>query len=212
MHRAPLAADSVDQQVVARAYRKVMDKAELSRDEQAALKRHERGKEERLRWQYYRSIPQKHWREMSGRQTKVLNEQASRYGLPLGGPIISLPELARAFHDFLAANALKLAGEDPLLTGTSSPALEDYRRERAALAKLERQERERRLLPREEVRQTLARIAAVLRAAGDSLQRQYGPDALNILREALLDAERDIEHHFGDQEAADGQDAPPTPE
>jgi hypothetical protein len=177
MHRATSAADSVDQQVVARAYRKVMDNAELSRDEQAALKRHERGKEERLRWQYYRSIPQKHWREMSGRQTKVLNEQASRYGLPLGGPIISLPELARAFHDFLAANALKLAGEDPLLTGTSSPALEDYRRERAALAKLERQERERRLLPREEVRQTLARIAGILRAAGDALQRQYGADA-----------------------------------
>src|SRR4051794_6336332 len=43
----------VDSGLVASAYRKVMAKQDLSRDERAALRRHERAKEERLRWQYY---------------------------------------------------------------------------------------------------------------------------------------------------------------
>ncbi len=74
----------VDADLVARAYRKVMEKAELTKEERRALKRHEREKEERLRWQYYEAIPQKHWRTMSGRQAKVINEQADRYGIPFG--------------------------------------------------------------------------------------------------------------------------------
>src|SRR4051794_16794039 len=109
------AASRVDRDLIARAYKKVVNREDLSRDERAALKRHEKEKEEKLRWQYYRNIPQKHWREMSGRQTKVINEQADRYGLPFGGPFIDLPKLARGFHDFLADNALKLAKDDEIL-------------------------------------------------------------------------------------------------
>jgi hypothetical protein len=125
-----------------------MNKEELNAQERAALKRHEREKEERLRWQFYKTIPQKHWRQMSGRQTKVLREQEERYGLPLGGPTVNLPALARALHDFLAENALKLAqDDDPLLQGSGSPALEQYRVERAALARLDRLEREGSLIP-----------------------------------------------------------------
>ncbi len=176
-----------------------MNREELTREERAALKRHEKEKEERLRWQYYDAIPQKHWREMSGRQTKVINEQAQRYGLPFGGPTINLPALARKLHDFLADNALKLAKDEPddLLQGSGSPALERYREERAALARLDRLEREQRLLPRDDVREVLGRIAAILRGAGDALQRQFGVAAVEILYEALDDANREIERSFG---------------
>ena len=38
---------------------------DLTREERAAVKRHEKDEEERLRWQYYASIPQKHWRAMT---------------------------------------------------------------------------------------------------------------------------------------------------
>src|SRR5262245_61569320 len=75
----PDAAARVDQGLIARAYKKLTNQQELSRQERAALKRFEKDKEQRLRWQYYSSIPQKHWRQMSGRQTKVLNEQAARF-------------------------------------------------------------------------------------------------------------------------------------
>ena len=187
-----------------------MDRQELTQAERQALKRHEKQKEERLRWEYYGSIPQKHWRRMSGRQTKVINEQAARYGLPFGGPTIDLPAVVKALHDFLADNAVKLArDDDALLQGASSPALERYREERALLARLDRLERERSLLPRDEIRVAMGRIGAVLRGAGETLQRRFGQDAVEILYEALDDAERDIARYFGN-EPAHANDTPDT--
>jgi hypothetical protein len=198
MDNSPSAAARVDRDLVASAYRKLTNQQELSKEERRALKRHERAKEEQLRWQYYRSVPQKHWREMSGRQTKVLNEQASRYGIPFGGESVNLPAVVKAMHDFLAENAYKLArDDDPLMQGSGSPALERYREERAAIARLDRLEREQKLVPRDEVREVLGRIAAIVRGAGESLQRQHGPSAVEALDEALDDADREIDRVFG---------------
>ena len=161
----------LDRKTAAETYAKAMRGEKLTGAERTALKWFEKEREEELRWRYYESIPQKHWRQMSGRQTKVINEQANRYDLPFGGPVIHLPKLAKALHDFLAANAQKLAStDDPLLQGTSSPALEAYRQERAALARLDRLEREQQLVPRDRVREALGRIAAIIRAAGDALR------------------------------------------
>ncbi len=47
---------------------------------------------------------------MSGRQAKVLQEQAARYGIPFGGSTIDLPEVVRALHDFLANAKYQLRG------------------------------------------------------------------------------------------------------
>ncbi len=208
---SPLAADAasqVDAGLVARAYRKVMDRKELTRAEREALKRHEKQKEERLRWQYYHCIPQKHWRQMSGRQTKVINEQAIRYGIPFGGARIDLPAVVKSLHDFLAENAQRLAREeDELLQGGSSPALERYREERALLARLDRLERQQRLLPRDEVREALGRIAGILRGAGDTLAREFGTAAAEVLHEALDDAQREIASSLGQTEEC-RQDVP----
>lgn len=202
------AASRIDDEVVRRAYGKVITRQELTQAEREAVKRHEKQKEERLRRQYYRSIPQKHWREMSGRQTKVINEQAIRYGIPFGGAKIDLPAVVKAIHDFLAENAVKLARDDDvLLQGGSSPALELYREERAKIARFDRLERERQLLPRDEVNQSLSRIAAILRGAGDAIQRQFGVAAREILDEALADAQREMDRSFGEVQA-DHDDAP----
>jgi hypothetical protein len=192
-----------EQQLVARAMRKMQSRQELTRDERNALKRYEKDKEERLRWQYYRSIPQKHWREMSGRQTKVINEQASRYGLPLGGPFVDLTKLSRAIHDFLADNAIKLAREeDPMMAGgAGSPSLEMYREEKAKLARLDRLQREGELMPRSDARAGMGRVAALLRRIGDYLQRTYGSAAMDAFYEALDDAEREIHAALGDGDA-----------
>jgi len=46
------------------------------------------------------------------------------------------------------------------------------------------------------MRESLGRIAAILRGAGDALQRQFGPAALEVLYEALDDAEREVERVF----------------
>ena len=189
---------AVDADLISTALRKVVNHQNLTQTERRALKRHEKAREEALRWRYYRTIPQKHWRKMSGRQAKVINEQASRYGLPFGGPVVDLPEFVRAFHDFLAASAQKLAREpDDLLEGGPSPALERYRQERAELARLDRMERQRQLLPRDAVRESLARIASLIRQAGERLEREFGPQAAGCLYEALDEAQREIERAFG---------------
>ena len=204
------ASARVDADLVSRAYRKVMDRQELTKPERAALKRHEREKEERLRWQYYADVPQKHWRQMSGRQAKVLNEQAQRYGIPFGGSTINLPAVVRALRDFLADNAQKLArDDDPLMQGTGSPALERYREERAAMARLDRLEREQKLIPRDAARESLGRIAAILRGAGDTLQREFGSAAVEILYEALDDSQSEIDRAFGEAVHATNDQPPP---
>ena len=204
---SPSPVSALDGDLIARALRKVVQREELTQSERRALKRHEKDKEERLRWTYYRTIPQKHWRTMSGRQTKVLHEQAQRYAIPFGGATIDLPAVVKALHDFLADNAVKLArDDDPLMQGSGSPALERYREERAELARLDRMERQRKLLPRDEVREALGRIAAVLRGAGDALQRQFGASASEILHDALDEAKREVERFFEEESAS--SDAP----
>jgi hypothetical protein len=212
---SPAGAALVDRKAAAEAYRKVMEGKPLTSREQSLVRRFEKEKEERLRWQYYASIPQRHWREMSGRQAKIINEQALRYDIPFGGATISLPAVVRSLHDFLADNAQKLArDDDDLMQGNGSPALDRYREERALIARLDRLEREGQLLPRDEVRVALGRIAAIVRGAGDTLQRQYGQAAADILLEALDDAGREIERSFlapeerGDQPS---ESSPPCP-
>src|SRR6478672_11158033 len=96
------AADKLDKDLAAGAFKKLQAGQTPSAQEQAALKRYEKQREDKLRWQYYASIPQKHWREMSGRQAKVINEQADRYGIPFGGSTIDLKQVVHALHDFLA--------------------------------------------------------------------------------------------------------------
>lgn len=160
--------------------------------------------EEETRWSYYRTIPKRHWLEMSGRQAKVVNEQAARYGLPFGGPVINLAAVARALHDFLAKHKHVLAREEQV---GEAGSLEEWRHERMQLARLDRLEREGQLVPREAARQAFGVAASVLRQAGEQLQRQFGRDAHAILSEALDDAAEAISALFG----PDDSNAPPTP-
>ena len=186
-------------EVLARAVRKLVDgkKEDLTREESQALQRHEKDKEERLRWKFYESIPLKHWRQMSGRQAKVLYEQAERYGIPFGSATVSLPKVARALHNFLAENKHKLArDDDDLMSGPASPALERYREERALMAKIVRLEREGQLLPRDLVRQSMSKTAAIIRQVGESLQKQFGDAAAHLLYEGIDDATAEIERFF----------------
>ncbi len=130
---------------------------------------------------------------MSGRQTKVLKEQADRHGIPFGGATVNLPEVIKKLHDFLAENKFKLArDDDPLMNGGSSPALERYREERALLARLDRLEREGELLERDVVRLALSKVSSILRNAGELLQRQFGQGAADVLSDALDDADHEI--------------------
>ena len=187
----------LDRQLAQDAYKKLMAGQRPTRQEAAALGRQERKLEEERRWKYYESIPQKHWRTMSGRQAKVLAEQADRYGIPFGGREVRLPDVVKALHNFLAEHAQALAKPE---AAEKSPAMEQFRRERARMARLERQQRENTLLPRQHVREGLERIAAVLRTAGEILERQFGRAAGEVIDEALDEAARQIDQLFAHHE------------
>ena len=134
---------------------------------------------------------------MSGRQAKVLNEQTLRHGIPFGGATINLRKVVKALHDFLADNKHKLArDDDDLMSGPASPALERYREERAIMAKILRLEREGQLLPRDLVRQSMSKTAAIIRQVGESLQKQFGDAAAHLLYEGIDDATAEIERFF----------------
>src|SRR5574340_1554837 len=105
-------ADDLDKQFAAAALAKRRAGQKPSREEAAALRRVERARDQQLRADHYRSIPKRDWQRWSGRQQKILNEQALRYGVPIGGATIDAAELARWLHEFLAANARKLAAAD----------------------------------------------------------------------------------------------------
>lgn len=143
----------------------------------------------------YANIPQRDWRRMSKRQTKVLHDQQDKYGLPIGGPTINLNKLAPALHDFLAANATRLvsSSEDGLLIGGSSPALERYREERAAMARIERMKMEGQLVSVTSLQDPLTKISELLRAAGERLQRMFGQSAQDVIDQALDAAMAEIE-------------------
>lgn len=172
----------------------------LSREESAALRRAKKREEERLRDAAYAAVPKKLWGDWSGRQTKVLNEQARRYGAPIGGRVIDLAELARWLHDFLAENARKLASEEERGPDTA----ELIKREQLETRRLERLRLEGQLIDREEVRQGLRRAAALIRTCGDNLQKHHGAGALKTLNDALSDAQAEIDHLFPDVLARDG--------
>jgi hypothetical protein len=192
------ATGQLDQDLARSAIEKLKRRETPTTQEQRALNRLESEREERLRWQYYATIPQKHWRQMSGRQAKVINEQAQLYGIPFGGAVVNLPDVVRTLHDLLADKGRRLLrkDDDMLLGESNSPALERYREEKALLARLDRLEREQQLIRRDVVREGTGRIAARLRTAGETLERQYGRGALEILLEALADVERDIERSY----------------
>jgi hypothetical protein len=202
--QAPNVSLQIDRELAKQAVLKRQKGEQPTREELAALRRFEEAREEERRWEYYRGIPQKHWREMSGRQTKVLNEQAARYGIPFGGATINLPAVVRALHDFLARNARRLAApdnEDPDLAGGTSINLERLRREKAELARMDREEREGLLLPRAPVHDAHQQMAMILRRCGETLQRLHGPDAARVLTEGLDDCDRIVAALFGDDAA-----------
>jgi hypothetical protein len=168
-----------------------------TREEASALRRFEAQREEEQRQAHYRDIPKKDWRVWSGRQDKVLLEQAERYDFPmLRGASIDLPAFAKRFHDFLADNARKLAGpesDDPTLAGVKSPATEQKRRLECQKLELELAREQGLWIERRLIHEGHNRIGMLLRGAGEALLRQFGPDAQKILNDALDNCKREID-------------------
>jgi len=200
------ATRKVDQRLAMAALEKQRRGEQPSRDERAALKGYEKELDAQQRAKHFAAIRKGEWRRWSGRQVKVINEQADRYGLPIGSATIDLPAFVKAFHDFLAEKALKLCGaesDDPSVAGCASPAMERKRQIEVKLLDLKLQRERGQWIERSVVHEGHNRIGGLLRVAGEALLRQFGPAAQKILNDALDNSQREIDRLL----ATDGNNA-----
>ncbi len=197
-----------DLPLVAIARDKLSRKETLTARERAAWTRFTKDVEEKKRWEYYRSVPKKHYSAMSQRQQKVLNEQAERYDLPIGEAVVDLPKVIERFHDILAEAARKgiNLGDpgDHLMSGESTEALERYRHWKANIAELDFREKKRQLVDYGQVEYLLTRAAIHYRNACSQLERRFGSDAADILRAAIEESRKLVDRVNHEDRTGDG--------
>ena len=200
-----------DKALAAEALKKQAGKKKPARAEADALRRVRKQADYDKRQEIYAAIPKAEYIDLCGRPTKVLHDQADRYGFPLRGARLDLGKILRSMHDFFAKHKHTLANladsDDPLLAGASQSLKDEYtkeqiaeKREKAKLARLERLEREGQLIPRDEMHALAVRWSSILREAGARLQRAFGPEAAELLGEALDNCDRETTSFYGDRD------------
>ena len=202
------AHEQIDQQLAVSALQKRKSGETPSSKELAALKRIEKAKDEENRRWVYRTISKKHYEQLSGKPRKTIHEQA-RYGLPIGGSIIDLNFVLRWFHDLLEkltrtkSGRQFLAGQGSGLDTDGSSEANDkgfwqkrYQKEKAKLARLDRLQREGRLIDSDLSTTCWTLIARRLQQLGDSLQKGFGPIPAKMLNAALEDCKREVDAVF----------------
>jgi hypothetical protein len=180
-----------DRRLASQAIKKITEGKKPTPEEQRALRRAERADEEKKRWEFYTSIPHAHWRAMSGRQSKVINEQALRHGIPFDGAKVNLPAVVKALHDFLARNRDKL--ERPAET----PVEQQFKAEQLRKLRRENEREEGLTIEVEELREGHSLLAGMIRDLGENLQKRFGRDAGQMVDEMLQNFERECEQRWG---------------
>jgi len=92
--------------------------------------------------------------------------------------------------------------DDPAMAGPVTAALEDYRRQRAELARLDVLERKKQLIPTDQVHEAMATIARILRNAGETLVKHHGQEAGEVMDEAVDEILNTAERYVGDDDGA----------
>lgn len=178
--RPATASTEIDAELAAVALEKRRNGERPTRDELAALRRHEAAEEEERRWLYYATIPKKHVREMSGRATEQLHRLADAYGFPLRGREIDLGQLLTSVFAFIEHNkaAIDAGGK------TKSAELERLREEQRKKIEIANREKLGSLRNIEDVRATWTFIANTIRKGSEEI-RQRWPEAADVLQESF---------------------------
>lgn len=94
-------------------------------------------------------------------------------------------------------------GDELVFAGADSPQLERYRKLKADMVQLDLLEREKRLIPRQQVRSFVDELASQFREEGAILQKQLGEDGANFHNERMAEIGLKIARHFGDLDDSD---------
>lgn len=204
------ASQQIEQDLVRSALEKHKRGEKPTRAELTALRKFERQREAAALDTAIRACPKKLYVQLTGRQHKVLLDQADRHQLPLQGDTVDLAAVLRRFHDILADNRHRLAAgpasDDPLLDGEETPALERYRKLKGDLLALELAERNATLIPREDVSNIFAQLADTLRQTAERLRDHHGHDAADLLNDAIESITHTVSHNDLDDAADTAKD------
>jgi hypothetical protein len=173
--------DAATRKLAAAALEKKRNGKKPTIEESRALRRLEKAAEEQKRWEHYGSIPKKHWQELSGRQAKVINDFADRWGAPLRGPTVDLGSFVAWVFDWFSANKHHLAA----MLGPGNPS-DRYMAAKAAREEIRLELDRQTFISKELIRSMFGTIAASNRRFAQRLEKQFG-SAARADYEACLD-------------------------
>lgn len=151
-----------------------------------ALQKFESAQDEADLERLARAVPKKTYVTWSGnRKHQVLDDQADRYGIPLRGPVVNIPDVLKWLHDFLASNKYRFIDDDPDIAGASSPALERCRQLKAEQLQIELDKMRGTVVDVSVVRDCLGQLATQLRAASDRAENLFGLDGRELLTQVI---------------------------
>lgn len=144
------------------------------------------------------TLPKGIYCDLAGRQQKLVDEFAERYGVPCDGPTVNLYRAVNAMHDLIVENAHLLAAdmdEDQVKLQHEKLRQEvlqlQKRNERLAI-QIEADRGE--VVYKSELREALSWLSLRLRALGRQLQKsKTGNDAQKTLNEFLEQLAKEIE-------------------
>lgn len=191
----PIAPQVNERQQLAELELKVVSGEKLKYQEQRIFDRLVKKRDAEIFAKQIEQVSKKLWMQWSGRDHRVLLDQARKYGMPLGETTVSVPEMAQWIHDLVAEQGRNFyfdEEDEGGISSKSSPALERLREAKASMAEQQLAKECRQLIERNVVHDGLQQIAGTLRRCGDVLQRQYGREVGETFNEFIDDCDRQI--------------------
>lgn len=200
---------TVAARVQAREREKLADIArdKLARGEQPtqnelrAWNRVEKDYTEHYGQRFVSSITKTQYIAWSGKESPTVYAHADKYGVPLRGKSVSIPDVIRWMHSYLAGSTRTYTGLDEELepgVNDGSPQLERLRAAKADLAEYERDKKLGELAPISEFKSFLVVWSQRLRQAGEVMAKPTCADPHAVFLDALEDCERMILEKYPD--------------
>lgn len=140
-------------------------------------------------------LPKKTYCKLSGRQVKVINEQAERYGLPIGDATVDMYAAVAAFHDFLADHA-RVFGEDEDLRAEKLRKEIAVLERRAKILDGEIKQQKSQFIEKADLHRRMMWLATRMQSLGERMATIGGRECQQAVNDFLEEIAREIENGY----------------
>lgn len=167
----------------------------ISKTEESLIRRYDEQIAIEIRDDFLINLPKGIYCKLSGRQQKVVDEQAVRYDIAIDGAKIDLYSVLKRFHDILAEwgpTIRELEGEEgSLRTEKLRKEIELLERKSKSLD-LDIKNKQDEFIDRGTLRVRMEWLANKLRTVSERLGKRFGGDAQLLLNHALKQIEEEL--------------------